>query len=107
MRQISDKAEVAIDFPDKFYIGGFGRDAEFDARVEDDGILVRLVRTGDEKRQVEIHLHYFLFANILEEVARSIAAAQKPIDDLHRDPLLNAAKMLVSAIEHRSAGRAE
>ena len=103
MHQISDKAEVAIDFPDKFYMGGFGRDAEFEARSEDDAVLIRLVRSGAEKRRVDIHLHYFLFANILEELAASIAQ-RKPIDDLHRKPLATAVNTLAAAIEGRATG---
>jgi len=102
MHQISDKAEVAIDFPDKFYIGGFGRDAEFEVRAEEDAVLIRLVRSGSEKRRVDIHLHYFLFANILEELAASIAQ-RKPIDDLHKQPLATAVT-LAAAIEGRAAG---
>lgn len=98
MHQIADKAEVAIDFPDKFYRGGFGRDSEYEARAEADGILIRLVRPGSEKRVVEIHLHHFLFANILEDLARSVAA-QGPIDGVHREPLLNSARMFAAAVE--------
>ncbi|HVC51261.1 MAG TPA: hypothetical protein VND87_04495 [Stellaceae bacterium] len=41
MHPIVDKAEVAIDFPDKYYSGGFGRDLSFEARAEDDGMLIR------------------------------------------------------------------
>ena len=37
---ITDKGEVAIDFPDKFYSGGFGRDSSFEARAEADGVLL-------------------------------------------------------------------
>jgi hypothetical protein len=55
MHPITDKAEVAIDFPDKFYMGGFGRDCSFEARAEADGVLIRLVRSEGEKRAVEIH----------------------------------------------------
>lgn len=98
MHPIIDKAEVAIDFPDKFYHGGFGRNSGFDARCEDDGVLIRLVRPGSEKRVAEIHLHHFLFANILEEIARSLAG-HEPVDEIHRQPLLNAARGLVAALE--------
>jgi hypothetical protein len=98
MHQISDKAEVAIDFPDKFYMGGFGRDSEFEARAEADGMLIRLVRPGTEKRKVEIHLHYFLLASILEEFAQSVAA-QRSIDELHRQPLIKSVRALEAALE--------
>jgi hypothetical protein len=98
MHPIADKAEVAIDFPDKYYIGGFGRDCAYEARAENDAILIRLVRSGDDKRVVEIHLHHFLLAGVLEDVARSLAE-REPIDDLHRQPLLEAARRLVAALE--------
>jgi hypothetical protein len=105
MHTIADKAEVAIDFPDKFYRGGFGRDCAFEARAEDDGVLIRLVRAGDERRVVEIHLHHLLFANILEDLARSIEG-RAPIDDLHRQPLLDAAHGLAAALAPRPAAPA-
>ena len=98
MHPIADKGEVAIDFPDKFYSGGFGRDSSFEARAEDDGVLIRLVRSGVEKRAVSIHLHHFLLAGILADLAGSIAN-RDPIDVVHRAPLLEAARALVSALE--------
>jgi hypothetical protein len=98
MYSIADKADVAIDFPDKFYVGAFGRDCEFDARAEPDGALIRLVRAGDEKRVAEVHLHHFLLASILDEPAGS-RAQREPIDDLQREPLLAAARRFAAAFE--------
>lgn len=98
MHPIVDKGEVAIDFPDKYYSGGFGRDCSFEARAEDEGVLIRLVRGGSDKRAASIHLHHFLLAGILEDLARSIAE-RKPIDPLHRQPLLEAARSFVEALE--------
>jgi hypothetical protein len=98
MHPIADKGEVAVDFPDKFYRGGFGRDCSFDARAEPDGVLIRLVRPGEDKRVAEIHLHHFLFAGILEELARSLGE-REPIDRLHRDPLVEATRAFAAALE--------
>ena len=98
MHPIADRAEVAIDFPDKLYMGGFGRDSSFEARAEDDGVLIRLSRGGEEKRVAEIHLHLFLFANILDDLATSLTG-REPIDEVHRQPLLNAARNLAVALE--------
>jgi hypothetical protein len=92
MHPITDKAEVGIDFPDKFYSGGFGRDSKFEARATADEMLIRLVRSEGEKRAVQIHLHHFLFAAILEDLARSLAE-QEPIDTVHREPLRDAARL--------------
>ncbi len=100
MHPISDKAEVTIDFPDKFYIGGFGRDCSFEARAEDDGVMIRLVRSSGEKRAAEMHLHHFLFASILEDLARSLEQ-RTPIDEVHRQPLLAAARSLAVALERQ------
>jgi len=106
MHPIVDKAEVAIDFPDKYYSGGFGRDSSFEARAEDDGVLIRLVRGGEgEKRAASIHLHHFLLAGILEDLARALAE-RPPIDATHREPLLDAARALVAALERSSPGAA-
>jgi hypothetical protein len=105
MHPIADKAEVAIDFPDKFYMGGFGRDCAFEARAEADGVLIRLVRSEGEKRAAEIHLHHYLLAGILDDVAQSLAG-REPIDEPHRKPLLDAARNLVAALEKAQAGGA-
>ena len=98
MHSVPDKAEVTIDFPDKLYMGSFGRDCGYEVKAEDDGILIRLVSPGEQKRIVEIHLHHFLFANILDDIAASLAARQ-PIDDIHRKPLLEAARCFCVALE--------
>jgi hypothetical protein len=100
MHPIADKAEVAIDFPDKFYSGGFGRDSAFEARAEADGVLIRLVRPGSDKREVEIHLHHFLLASIFDDLAASLAQ-REPIDLVHREPLLRAAGNLLAALERK------
>ena len=42
LHPISDKAEVSVDFPDKAYIGSFGRHSQFDAYADDDSVAVRL-----------------------------------------------------------------
>ena len=98
MHPITDKAEVAIDFPDKAYMGGFGRDCSFDAHADADGMTIRLVRTSGEKREAEMHLHHFLFAGILADLANSLDGIE-PIDETHRQPLLAAARKLAAALE--------
>ena len=100
MKSITDKAEVSIDFPDKAYMGSFGRDAEFQAGVDDTGVLLKLTRTGDDRRTVEVHLHYYLFADILADLAAAIA--KHPIDKAHRRPLLEASKALQRALAKES-----
>ena len=101
MHPVLDKGEVAIDFPDKYYSGGFGRDSSFEARAEDDSVL-RLVRRGSDKRAAAIHLHHFLLAGVVEKLARSLTE-RDPIDAMHREPLLAAACSFVTALERTGA----
>ena len=98
LHSIVDKAEVAIDFPDKFYSGAFGRDCAFAARADTEGFMIRLVRSGDIRRVVEMHLHHSLFADILHEIAASLHA-REPIDTPHREALLTAAEELAAALQ--------
>ncbi len=60
-------------------------------------MLLRLIRSGVEKRQVDIHLHYFLFADMLNELARSIEAGH-PVDEAHKSPLREAVERLVQSL---------
>ena len=102
MHSITDKAEVSIDFPDKAYMGGFGRDSSYEAHADPDGVTIKLVRGGDERREVIVHLHHFLFAGIVDDLARSISA-REPIDEAHRQPLREAAQRLAAALAVPSA----
>lgn len=102
MSSIVDKAEVSIDFPDKAYMGGFGRDSSFQARATPDQVVLRLERPGEDRRVAEIHLHYYLFADILDAIASSLSQ-QAPIDDLHRAPLAAAAARLCESLERKPA----
>ena len=72
MKPVADRAEVAIDFPDKAYMGAFGRDSGFEVRTDADEVLVKLLRSGEQRREVSIHLHYYLLADILAEMARAV-----------------------------------
>ena len=100
LHPISDKAEVSVDFPDKAYIGSFGRHSQFDAYADDDSVAVRLVRPGEDRREAVMHLHYGLLADILVELAKSLAARGQ-LDDQHRIELSEAAKLLCASLELR------
>lgn len=97
LHPISDKAEVSVDFPDKAYIGSFSRHSQFDASADAEGIAIRLVRPGEDRREAVIHLHYGLLAGVLAEMATSIAA-REPIDEQHRAELREAAAQLCAAL---------
>ena len=75
-KPIPDKAEVAVEYPDKLYIGTFGRSARFDAHLDETGISLTLERIGaeDERKSVHMHFHYALFAEIIRDLAKTVAA---------------------------------
>src|SRR5215831_4818341 len=66
-KPIPDKAEVALELPDKLYIGTFERSSRFDAHLDQTGVSLTLHRTGDAdaRKSVHMHFHYGLFADIL------------------------------------------
>ncbi len=45
-RPIPDKAEVALEYPDKFYSGTFERSSRFEARFDQTGVALLLERSG-------------------------------------------------------------
>src|SRR4029079_6796764 len=97
-KPISDKAEVALEYPDKLYIGTFERSSRFEAHLDKTGISLTLQRTGDVEalKSIRMHLNYGLFAEILQEVAKT-ASAMSEDDVEHRNALRAAAEVL-----HRS-----
>ena len=105
-KPIPDKAEVAIEFPDKLYIGTFERTARFDAHLDQTGISLNLHRLGTDNAQksVHMHFHYGLFAEMLLDLARTVKSLQKP-EFAHRTALREAAKVLYLALKHD--GRAD
>jgi len=98
-KSVPDKAEVAVEYPDKLYIGTFEQTARFDAHLDEAGISLSLHRPGsaDTRKTVRMHFHYALFAEILRELAKT--AASLPADDIaHRETLRDAAKALYVAL---------
>jgi hypothetical protein len=94
-KPIPDKAEVALDFPDKFYIGTFERSSRFQAGLDATGIALTLERTGDanSRKSVHLHINHELFAEILRDLAATAKAL--PADDAeHRRSLAEAARLL-------------
>ena len=107
-KPIPDKAEVALEYPDKLYMGTFERTARFDAHLDHTGISLSLHRTGeaDVRKSVHLHFHYALFAEILHDLARTVSSV--PLSDAaHRDALRNGAEALHRALEPRRNDRAD
>jgi hypothetical protein len=100
LHQIAEEAEVSVDFPDKVYIGIFGRHSQFDAYADAESAAIRLVRPGEDRREAVMHLHYGLLAQILAELARSLAS-RLPLDEPHRQELAEAANALAAALGPR------
>ena len=98
-KPVPDKAEVALEYPDKLYIGTFERTARFDAHLDQAGISLSLYRTGsaDDGKSVRMHFHFALFAEILRDLARTVAAVP-PSDAEHREALREAAEALYLAL---------
>ena len=95
-KTIPDKAEVALEYPDKLYIGTFERTARFDAHP---GISLSLERRGgaDERKTIRMHFHYGLFAEILRDLAKTASAVDSGHMP-HRDELREAAKELYEVL---------
>ncbi|MDX2157043.1 MAG: hypothetical protein SFW09_11100 [Hyphomicrobiaceae bacterium] len=93
---ITDKAEVSIDFPDKFYLGSFGRGSRLEVTADKDGAHIHLDRPGDERRHVGFHVHYYLLEDIIGSLAEAIASVDG-LDPVHRQRLGEAAGRLTRA----------
>jgi hypothetical protein len=99
-KPIADKAEVALEFPDKLYIGTFAQSDRFDAHLDETGIWLSLYRTGadDVRKSVRMHFRYGLFADILQDLAKTVSAL--PVyDSAHRTALREAAQALYTALQ--------
>src|SRR6187399_2160045 len=103
-KPISDKAEVALEYPDKLYIGTFERSSRFNATVDSTGIALTLEKPGaeDVRKSIHMHINFGLFADILRELALTIDRIAKD-DVMHRDQLEQAADELHKALVRGSA----
>jgi hypothetical protein len=97
---IPDKAEVALEYPDKFYVGTFEHSSRFEAHLDGSGFALVLQRPGaeDVRKSVHLHVSFGLLAGILRELAGSVAAIPK--DDIaHREQLAEALAELQRALD--------
>lgn len=105
-RPIPDKAEVALEFPDKLYVGTFERASRFEAHLDEAGVALTLERPGEEatRKSVHLHIHYGLLAGILRELAASVD--RLPADDVvHREQLAAAVAALHAALAGKGSRR--
>jgi len=98
-KPIPDKAEIALEYPDKLYVGTFERSSRFEAHLDPTGIALILERPGadDVHKSIHMHIHFGLFADILRDLAATVARVPKD-DVMHRDQLLQAVAELHTAL---------
>jgi hypothetical protein len=98
-KPISDKAEVALEYPEKFYSGTFERSSRFETSFDARGLSLVLERAGppDERKSVHIHLNYGLFADVLTQLAQT--TSEIPADNPHREHLIRSVAQLKQALK--------
>ena len=98
-KPIPDKAEIALEYPDKLYVGTFEGSSRFEAHLDPTGFALVLERPGadDVRKSIHMHIKFGLFASILSELAATVAAIPKD-DILHRDQLARAVGELHRAL---------
>ena len=105
-KSIPDKAEIALEYPDKVYVGTFEHTSRFEAHLDPTGFSLILERLGDEdvRKSVHMHINFGLFASILSELASTVRRIPKD-DILHRDQLAQATAELHRAFNPSLAMR--
>jgi hypothetical protein len=98
-KPIPDKAEIALEYPDKLYIGTFEHSSRFEAHLDPTGFSLILERLGDEdvRKSIHMHINFGLLASILSELASTVGRIPKD-DIVHRDLLAQAAAELHRAL---------
>lgn len=98
-KPIPDKAEIALEYPDKLYVGTFERSSRFEAHLDTNGIALILERPGadDVHKSIHMHIHFGLFADILRDLASTVARIPKE-DVVHREQLTQAVAQLHTAL---------
>ena len=98
-KPIPDKAEVALEYPDKLYIGTFERSSRFEAHLDPTGIALVLERPGadDVRKSIHMHINFGLFADILHDLASTVDRIPRS-DVMHRDQLEQAVAELHKAL---------
>lgn len=80
MKPVTDEAQVAIDFPDKVYMGSFSRSSRYEVKVEDGGLFLKLTKNSQPKRSFGVHLHHYLLVDILHDWATALSSDESLTD---------------------------
>jgi hypothetical protein len=96
---VPDKAEIALEYPEKLYVGTFERSSRFEAHLDSTGFALILDRPGEEdvRKSIHMHINFGLFASILSDLASTVASIPKD-DIVHRDQLARAVAELHRAL---------
>ncbi|HMB76763.1 MAG TPA: hypothetical protein VKN76_10210 [Kiloniellaceae bacterium] len=100
-KPILDRAEVALDFPEKYYYGSFDRDSTYDLTADSHGVHIALDRRIGERRHIAFHLHYYLLADIVNAIAITLPKREE-LTAGQWDALARASRKLDKAL-HRSS----
>src|SRR6185295_19020348 len=59
-KPIPDKVEIALEYPDKLYVGTFERSSRFEAHLDPTGIVLILEHPGadDIRKSIHMHIHF-------------------------------------------------
>lgn len=106
MKSISDRAEISVDFPNKTYMGAFGRESTFEVKADPDEVLLRIVRAGEERREIAVHLHYYLLADILKEMGQELSQ-HAFLDESHLHALQEGAAALTKSLKSPASPRSK
>jgi hypothetical protein len=97
-KPITDKAEVALEYPDKYYSGTFERSSRFEATLDSNGMGLLLEHPGSEevRKSVHIHINFGLLADILHELSSQTLKISS--ENVHREQLQEAASEFSAAL---------
>src|SRR5450759_2276758 len=103
-KPIPDEAEIALEYPDKLYVGTFEPSSRFEAHLDPTGIALILERPGadDVRKSIHMHINFGLFADIVRELAATVGRIPRK-DVMHRDQLAQAAAELHKALADNPA----
>lgn len=94
-----------MDFPDKFYHGSFDRDATVNVRADDGGVHIDLDRSGEDRRHVGFHIHYYLLSEIIESLAAALSDGAEMTDGQRKAVRAAIAELQKAMVVSDSAAR--
>src|SRR4029079_3613582 len=92
-KPITDKAEIALEYPDKLYVGTFERSSVFEAHLDPTGIALILERPGadDVHKSIHMHINFGLIADIPSKI-QSRRRRPRPLHARRRSSFANRAR---------------